>query len=249
MAQIKIKRILKDGIKRLKEMPFEPEVAKPKKYITLNRLTPEVKAYSIPVFRQKDFANVKRSKDVVKRLRTINLAESTKPTKTYAKLVRAVNKPKAAALETLAQTTGLPSIEKKAKAARKLTTRSGSSQEAVRKAGTLVSSTKKTKRLIEKSIMDPGKMAVRATEEGIRRPIFSTGFVLGKAQLTSPNPVVQAFPTTAVAGGLEAGARQVLPIYDRLTTAGANKFHGSKLSNLMERGINLGAKGIQVGIA
>ena len=69
-----------------------------------------------------------RTSGTPSRKNVVGLVESTKPTKAYAKVIRAVNKPKASILESLSRTTGLPSLEKKAAQARELTTKVGSSK-------------------------------------------------------------------------------------------------------------------------
>lgn len=245
MPEFRPKKILPKVKKYVFERLTDPgnPYTKPKKpVIELN------KAFSV-VMDQRMFAEARmvlkrlRSSTNPHRIRTsetlpnkkvIKAAESTKPTKAYAKMVRAVNKPKASILESLSKTTGLPSLEKKAAQARELTTQTGSSKEAVQKVGNMMETKKKVGRIIE----NPGKAVVKGTETFVENPITTTGFVLGKFQLASPKPEIVAFPTFAVSAASEKGIKEIFPGYNKATSWLKNKFHGSKLSNGMEKGVN-----------
>lgn len=249
-----LKQKAKEVVKRIKEMPFEPEpLFKKPGYIDLTKKKPIIelnKAFSV-VIGQKSFA---KGGVVLKRLRSTNnphrirvprqtlpkkeiidLAESTKPTKTYAKIVRSLNKPKASILETLSKTTGLPSIEKRAAKARELTTRAGSSQEAVRKAGTLVSSTKKTKGLIEKIDQNPGSLVKEGLAKTAENPIAVGGTAAGWVPTITSGIVVPG--TTEASAALELAAKKN-PRYNRITKELGEKFRSGRVGNIIEQGTN-----------
>lgn len=251
-----LKQKAKEVVKRIKEMPLEPEPLLDKPgYIDLTKKKPisELnKAFSV-VIGQKSFA---KGGVVLKRLRSTNnphriraprqtlpkkgiidLAESTKPSKTYAKMVRALNKPKASILETLSKTTGLPSIEKRAAKARELTTRAGSSQETVKKAGTLVSSTKKTKGLIEKFDQNPGGLVKEGLAKTAENPILVGGTAAGWVPtIVSGGKVVVPF-TTETAAVAEVRAKQNEK-YNKFTKGLGKKFREGRVGNIIEQGTN-----------
>lgn len=219
----------------------------------------ELKAFSV-VMDQKMFAE---GRMVLKRLRTasnpyrvrvpkqtprkrkvIELAESTKPTKAHARLIRIVNKPKAAALETLAKTTGLPSIEKKAAKAKNLTTRAGSSRKAVETAGGLLNKSEDAKQSIERAIENPGKVVTKGTEIAIRNPEATVGGILGKAIMVAPGvpAPLRAAPIGNAALVIGETRKKAAPRLTRALENSATRFHGSSARQWMENGVNIGSQ-------
>lgn len=221
---------------------------KPKPVIELN------KAFSV-VMDQKMFAE---GRMVLKRLRSstnphrirtsgtpsrrnlVELVESTKPTKAYAKVIRAVNRPKASILESLSKTTGLPSLEKKAAQARELTTKSGSSKKTAQTITGAVNKAKETKRLMNKTIENPGRAVTKAAEVTVRNPEITIGGVAGKGIMLAPGvPMsVKMAPIGNASLAVAAGRKALLPGVTNVLEKTADAIHNSPRRPSVERGIN-----------
>ena len=254
MPEFRPKKILPKAkewiIKRLTD-PGNP-YTKPKPVIEIGEIGG--KSFSA-VMDQKMFAG----RVVLKRLRTnpynkfrvagqtkkdarelINLAESTKPTKIHAKLIRAINKPKYSILRELSNRTGLPSLEKKSIQAGELATKAGSSRKALETFTGTVNKAKETKRQVNKAIENPGRAVTKAAEVTVRNPEITIGGVAGKGIMLVPGvPMsVKMAPIGNASLAVAAGRKALFPGATKALEKTADAIHNSPRRPAIERGIN-----------
>lgn len=99
----------------------------------------------------------------------------------------------------------------------------------------------KGKNLLNEVALNPGSITNKAVEETFRHPIIMGTNIAGKATMITDPTGIGLIPLGTIGTAGEAALRKYSPRYVKVTDKLANKYHGSKLSRGVEKGINVTA--------
>ena len=95
-----------------------------------------------------------------------------------------------------------------------------------------------SKRAINMAALNPGQAVNKATEATLSHPITVASNVVGKAQMVTAPTTWGLVPTGTIGTAAEAGLRKWSPKYARITDKMAQKYRGSRVSEVVGNGTN-----------